>query len=229
MAPSGLNFRTGLRTTNYLFTQEQNSGAFGSPQRYYKLKYKLQEDAQINHLDFTVYHMPAEITGVFVSGFSQGQTGGITISVDTPQNGTFFKVRQFDLYTGATSGFNPSSRNLLKNFPIFSNKTSYDLRILKDEQPKGRNLFYKLLPSDDFGTGYFWTGALSGTLDYPREARTFLEAIPVRGSLQDRTGIFTGLASPALTEYDGISFYQTGVNQNLYVVKSGQWKTVQLT
>ena len=68
MAPSGLNFRTGLRTTNYLFTQEQNSGAFGSPQRYYKLKYKLQEDAQINHLDFTVYHMPAEITGVFVSG-----------------------------------------------------------------------------------------------------------------------------------------------------------------
>ena len=85
-----------------------------------------------------------------------------------------------------------------------------------------------MLPTDDFGTGYFWTGVVSGSLDYPREARTFLEAIPVRGSLQDRTGIFTGYATPALTEYDGISFYQTGVNQDLYVVKSGQWKTVSL-
>ena len=172
--------------------------------------------------------MPAEITNVSVSGYEQGQTGGITLTLDTPKNGSFFKVRQFDVYTGATSGFNPSSSNLFKNVPIYLNRVSYDLQILKDEQPKGELLYYKILPYDDFATGYFWTGAISGTLDYPREARTFLEAIPVRGSLADRTGVFTGLATPTLTEYDGIAFYQTGMGQDFYIVKSGQWKTVSL-
>lgn len=229
IAPSGANFRTGLVTTNYLFTKEQNSGAFGgTAQRYYKLKFNLQEESLTNYLDYTIYHIPAEITGAYVSGYSQGQTGAVTITVQTPKNGSFFTVRQFDLYTGLTSGFSPNTGNLMKNFPIYSNRISYDLNILKDEQPKGQSVYYKILPHDDFSTGYFFTGALSGTLDYPTEPRTFLEAIPVRGNLQDRTGIFTGLATPALTEYDGITFYQTGVGQNFYVVKSGQWKTVQL-
>ena len=229
LAPSGANFRTGLVTTNYIFTKDQNSGAFGgTPQRYYKLKFSLQEESMTNYLDYTIYHMPAEITGVSISGYSQGQTGAVTLTVNTPKNGSFFTVRQFGLYTGATSGFYPSTGNLMKNFPIFGNKTSYDLSILKNEQPKGQSLYYKILPYDDFSTGYFYTGTISGILDYPVEPRTFLEAVPVRGSLQDRTGIFTGLASPALTEYDGLAFYQTGVGQNLYVVKSGQWKTVQL-
>jgi len=229
LAPSGANFRTGLVTTNYIFTRDQNSGAFGGvPQRYYKLKFSLQEESLTNYLDYTIYHMPAEITGASVSGYSEGQTGAVTITVNTPKNGSFFTVRQFDLYTGSSTGFSPNTGNLMKNFPIFGNRTSYELNILKNEQPKGQPLYYKILPYDDFSTGYFYTGAISGTLDYPIEPRTFLEAVPVRGSFQDRTGVFTGLASPTLTEYDGLAFYQTGVGQDFYIVKSGQWKTVQL-
>lgn len=227
-APSGENFRSGVVSTNYLYTYEQNSGAFGSPQRYYKLKFKLQEDAQINYNVFTIYHLPAEISNVRVSGYAEGQTGAVTLSVDTPDNGSNFLVRQFSVYSGASSGFYPSTGNLIKSFPIYRTLSSYDLKINQSEQAKGAACYYKVLPTDDFGTGLFYTGVTSGLLDYPREARTFLEAIPVRGSLQDRTGIFTGLASPALTSYDGISFFQTGVNQDLYVVKSGQWKTVPL-
>lgn len=227
-APSGENFRSGIVSTNYLYTYEQNSGAFGSPQRYYKLKFKLQEDAKVNYNIFTIYHLPAEISNIRVSGYSEGQTGGVTLSVDTPNNGANFLVRRFDVHSGDSSGFYPTSGNLIKSFPIYQTRSSYDLQIQKDEQIKGATCFYKVLPYDDFATGYFWTGTVSGSLDYPRDARTFLEAIPVRGSFEDRTGIFTGYATPALTEYDGISFYQTGVNQDLYVVKSGQWKTVSL-
>jgi hypothetical protein len=227
-APSGENFRSGVVSTNYLYTYEQNSDAFGTPQRYYKLNFKLQEDAQTNYNVFTIYHLPAEITDVRVSGYNEGQTGSVTLSVDTPTNGTNFLVRQFNVYTGASTGFYPSTGNLLKNFPIFRTLTSYDLKINQSEQTKGVNCYYKVLPYDDFASGYFWTGNASGLLDYPREARTFLEAIPVRGTLEDRTGIFTGYATPALTSYDGISFFQTGVGQELYVVKSGQWKVATL-
>jgi len=227
-APSGENFRSGVVSTNYLYTYEQNSGAFGSPQRYYKLKFKLQEDAQTNYNLFTIYHLPAEISDIRVSGYNEGQTGGVTLSIDTPQNGTNFLVRQFDVFTGASTGFSPSTGNLLKSFPIYRTLTQYNLQINQSEQTKGVDCFYKVSPHDDFGTGYFWTGLASGVMDYPREARTFLEAIPVRGSLVDRTGIYTGLATPTLTSYDGISFYQTGVGQDLYVVKSGQWRVVSL-
>lgn len=228
-AVSGQNFRTNLVTTNYLFTKEQNSGAFGGdPQRYYKLRFKLKEDNLVNTLDYTIYHLPAQITNASVSGFSEGQTGLVSINLETPDNGSRFTIKKFSVYTGANSGFSAYSGNLLKEFPIYTNRTSYTLSILKDEQPKGEVRFYKILAHDDFSTGYFWTGELSGTLDFPREARTFLEGVPPRGSFEDRTGIFTGLATPAVTEYDGITFFQTGVGQNFYIVKSGQWKTVQL-
>ena len=227
-APSGENFRSGVVSTNYLYSYEQNSGAFGEPQRYYKLKFKLQEDAQINYNVFTIYHLPAEISDVRVSGYAQNQTGAVTLTVDTPNNGTNFLIRQFNVYSGASSGFYPTTGNLLKTFPIYRTLNSYDLQINKTEQTKGVDCYYKVLPYDDFASGYFWTGNASGLLDYPREARTFLEAVPVKGSLEDRTGIFTGYASPELTSYDGLAFYQTGVNQDLYVVKSGQWKTVSL-
>lgn len=229
-APSGENFKDGVVSTNYLYTYDQNSGAFGGiPQRYYKLNFKLREEAKINHNLFTIYHLPAEISDVRVSGYNEGQTGGVTLSIDTPSNGTNFLTRQFDIYTGSSTGFSPSTGNLLKSFPIYRTSTQYSLQINQDEQTKAVPCYYKILPHDDFATGFFWTGIASGVMDYPREARTFLEAIPVRGSLEDRTGIFTGLASPALTNYDGISFYQTGVDQNLYVIKSGQWKTVNLS
>lgn len=228
-APSGENFKSGVVSTNYLYTYEQNSGAFGTPQRYYKLNFKLQEGAQTNYNSFTIYHLPAEISSVRVSGYAEGQTGAVTLSVDTPSNGTNFLVRQFNVYTGASSGFAPWTGNLLKTFPIYRTLPSYSLQINQTEQIKGTTCFYKVLPYDDFSSGYFWTGDASGLLDYPREERTFLEAVPVRGSLQDRTGIFTGYASPALTSYDGLSFYQTGVNQDFYVVKSGQWKVLSLS
>jgi hypothetical protein len=229
-APSGENFRNGVVSTNYLYTYEQNSGAFnGDPQRYYKLNFKLQEDAKINYNLFTIYHLPAEITDVRVSGYNEGQTGGVTLSIDTPSNGTNFLTRQFDVYTGSSAEFYPFTGNLLKSFPVFKTSQSYDLQIVSNEQDKGVFCYYKVLPHDDFATGFFWTGVASGVMDYPREARTFLEAIPVRGSFEDRTGIYTGLAAPEITPYDGISFYQTGVDQNFFIIKSGQWKTVNLS
>lgn len=228
-APNGENFRTGIASTNYLFTYEQNSGAFaGEPQRYYSLKFKLNEDSQTNTNIFTIYHLPGQIDNVSVSGFSEGQTGGVTLTVNSSRNGNDFLLRRFDVYSGESSDFYPNSSNFIKSFPVFRNLNSYELQIQRGEQLKGVDCFYKVLPYDDFGTGYFWVGEASGKLDYPRDARTFIEAIPPRGSYEDRTGIFTGLATPAITEYDGITFFQTGENQDFFIVKSGQWKIVQL-
>ena len=64
----------------------KSSGAFGgTAQRYYKLIFNLQEESLTNYLDYTIYHMPAEITGAYVSGYSEGQTGAVTITVNTPK------------------------------------------------------------------------------------------------------------------------------------------------
>lgn len=224
VAPSGSNFRSGISSTNYVFTYEQNKEAFaGEAHRYYQLNFRLQENAEINFSNFTIYHLPAQINAAQVSGYSEGQTGAVSLFLSVPDNGTKFLVRQFDVFTGANSSFSPNSGNLLKSVPIFDSDISYSLQIDKEEQPKGEILYYKVLPYDDFSTGLFWTGQLTGVLDYPQEAKTFTEGIPPFGSSGQRSGIFTGYSVPQISPFDGITFYQTGSGQNLYVCHSGQW------
>lgn len=42
-----------------------------------------------------------------------------------------------------------------------------------------------------------------------------------------RTGFYSGLATTGITPYDGLIVFQKP-EQDLYIVKSGQWKTVSL-
>lgn len=52
---------------------------------------------------------------------------------------------------------------------------------------------------------------------------------PPRLSFQERTGLFTGLASTGLTPFDGFLCFQTGLSgQNFYAVHSGMWKKISL-
>ena len=48
-------------------------------------------------------------------------------------------------------------------------------------------------------------------------------------TLGQRTGLWSGLASPSGTPYDGLMVYQINSGQNLMIVQSGMWKTVTLT
>ena len=44
-----------------------------------------------------------------------------------------------------------------------------------------------------------------------------------------RTGLFSGYASPLSSVYDGLTVFQISPNQQLMIVQSGMWKTVQLS
>ena len=52
---------------------------------------------------------------------------------------------------------------------------------------------------------------------------------PPRLSFQERTGLFSGLSTTGLTQYDGFTCFQTGISgQALFVVQSGMWKRASL-
>ena len=52
---------------------------------------------------------------------------------------------------------------------------------------------------------------------------------PPRISFEERTGLFSGLATTGVTEYDGLTCFQTGSSgQALFIVQSGMWKEANL-
>jgi hypothetical protein len=109
------------------------------------------------------------------------------------------------------------------------NVSSQTFSIFAGEVPVNEFVYYKFIPKDDFGTGYIYNAETSGYLFSPPQQLSYTNAIPPVLSFEQRTGnFFTGLNSPASQpSVDGALIYQTGSSgQNLYLVKSGQWKTI---
>ena len=112
---------------------------------------------------------------------------------------------------------------------FLENSVSHSFFVSANEIPTNQYLFYKFLPKDDFGTGYIYGNEVSGYLFAPPTRFIFTNGIPPTLSFEQRTGnFFSGLASPSVVSgVDGALIYQTGNSgQNLYLAKSGQWKTI---
>lgn len=66
----------------------------------------------------------------------------------------------------------------------------------------------------------------SGVFDYLGPTGRFF---PPLLTYEARTELYSGFLTTGITPYDGLLVYQTTSGQNLYVVQSGMWRTVNLT
>jgi len=172
-----------------------------------------------------------ETTGIsqLINSPLSGQVN-FTVNFDTDSVENYI-VRSLDVYTGANTGeqHSVSGFGLLKTINFLENASSQDFSVLAEEVPVNQFVYYKFIPNDDFGAGYIFNAETSGYLFLPPEQLVYTNAIPPTLSLERRTGnFFTGLDLPqSQPNYDGALIYQTGsYGQNLYLVKSGQWKTI---
>lgn len=178
VAPSGLNFETGLKDPSYTFSYEKNTSAFyGYPQREYSLVFKLSENSPstTSSGQFSVYHNAAQVSGI--SGVIDGtlqvgdfryKTGSIDINLSMLNN-QYYSISKFEIYTGSNSGFpvvTGSGSNMLKSITVFEQKEQYTLTINNGEQQSdGLYYFYKILPYDDFGSGALYSSpSISGQM-----------------------------------------------------------------
>ena len=139
-------------------------------------------------------------------------------------------ARSVDIYTGSSTGteYSLTGFEFLKNVNFLENVSSQNFSVFANEIPNNQFVYYKFVPKDDFGTGYVYTGVTSGYLYSPPVKFAYTDGIPPRLSFEQRTGnFFSGFNSAANTQSDGALIYQTGTSgQNLYLVKSGQWKRI---
>jgi len=172
IAPSGLNYATGLKDPNYTFTYDDNYTAFaGSAKRQYTLVFKLSEasPSTTSSGQYNVYHNEAQISGISgvldgslqVGGY-RNRTGTIDINLITSNN-LYYNVSRFDIYSGNSSSFTVvtgtgAGSNLMKSVSIFSQSDRYTLTINDGEQPfDDKYYFYKIIPYDDFGSGSLYS------------------------------------------------------------------------
>jgi len=172
IAPSGLNYETGLKDPNYTFTYEKNLAAFsGNPQRQYSLIFKLSEAslATTSSGRFNVYHNEAQLSnisgvldGTLQGGGYRNKTGSIDINLSLTGQ-SYYNMSKFEIYTGNASNFavvtgTGAGANMLKGISIFEQKQNHTLTISEGEQPfDDRYYFYKILPYDDFGSGILYS------------------------------------------------------------------------
>lgn len=172
-----------------------------------------------------------ELTGVteLLNSPLSGQINfTVNFDADAVEN---YITRGVDIYTGSNTGtqYSLSGFELLKTVNFLENASSQSFSILSTEVPNNQFVYYKFVPKDDFGTGYVYGSETSGYLFSPPQQLFYTNAIPPTLSFDQRTGnFFSGFSSPSSAPaYDGALIYQTGSSgQNLYLVKSGQWKTV---
>jgi hypothetical protein len=185
------------------------------------------------------YNPPSNNSSILIqetTGINQLITGALTGQVNFTVNfdsGSLenYIVRSLDVYTGTNIGqeHSVSGFGLLKTVNFLQSASSQNFSILAEEVPTNQFVYYKFIPNDDFGPGYIFNSGVSGYLFQPTQQLFYTNAIPPTLSFEARTGnFFTGLNSPqSQPDYDGALIYQTGSSgQNLYLVKSGQWKTV---
>jgi hypothetical protein len=140
-------------------------------------------------------------------------------------------VRSVDIYTGSNSGNydDLSGFNILKTVDFIVDAQTHTFSIFSDEVLTNQNIYYKFIPRDDFDTGVLYTQAVSGYLFQPPELFTFDQGVPPTLTFPERTNnFFSGFNTPAIVDgSDGALIYQVGESgQNLYLLKSGQWKTI---
>jgi hypothetical protein len=158
-----------------------------------------------------------------------------TINFD--QNfGSYYQTRGVDIYTGSLSGQRPDSLSgfsFLKRTTFLENKATQDVKVFFYEVPSNTGIIYKFVPFDCFDTGltYYNNGLFAYIFTEP-QIFTFENGIPPALSFEQRTGnVFSG-RNPELTPInvpgrDGNLIFQTGNSgQNLYLLKSGLWKTI---
>jgi len=188
IAPSGLNFETGLKDPSYTFSYDKNNTAFsGAPQREYSLVFKLSETSPSTTSSgkYTVYHNPAQLSGIsgvidgtLQSGNYRNKTGAININLSMLDN-PFYSISRFEIYTGNSSGFavvtgSGVGSNLMKGISVFEQKRDYTLTINDGEQQSdGSYYFYKILPYDDFGSGVLYSSPPISGLMYSVETPAF--------------------------------------------------------
>ena len=175
-APSGSNFETGLVGPTYIFTKQKNIQAFdGNPQRSYSLTFKLREQSpsSVSSGIYSIYHNEAVISGF--SGVLDGtsganrQTGKIAINLSM-SGIDYYDVSKFEIYSGFSPSFSVvtgtgAGANMLKSIAVFQQKQDYTLTINEGEQPIDGNYYhYKILPYDNFGSGFVSTSPISGIM-----------------------------------------------------------------
>ncbi len=172
-----------------------------------------------------------ELTGVtqLLNAPLSGQINfTVNFDADAVEN---YITKGIDVYTGANTGtpYSLSGFALLKTVNFLENASSQSFSIFANEVPNNQFVYYKFVGQDDFGTGYVYGAETSGYLFSPPEQLFYTNGIPPTLSFDRRTGnFFSGYNSPAnVPNSDGALIYQTGSSgQNLYLVKSGQWKTI---
>ncbi len=188
IAPNGLNFSTGIKDSNYVFSYDDNLLAFnGSRKRQYSLTFKLSEASPptTSSAKFNIYHNEAQISGVssvldgtIITGTSRNRTGTVDINL-TLANSSYYSISKFQIYTGFSSSFavvtgTGAGSNMLKEISIFDQKQNYTLTINDGEQPFDHNYyFYKILPYDDFGSGVLYSSPPISGIIYSVVAPSF--------------------------------------------------------
>jgi hypothetical protein len=172
-----------------------------------------------------------ELTGVteLLNSPLSGQIN-FTVNFDSDSVENYI-TRGVDVYTGSNTGieYSLSGFELLKTVSFLENASSQSFSIFSNEVPNNQFVYYRFVPKDDFGTGYVYNSEVSGYLFSPPQQLFYTNAIPPVLSFDQRTGnFFSGFSSPSdAPNTDGALIYQTGSSgQNLYLVKSGQWKTI---
>ena len=159
-------------------------------------------------------------------------SGQINFSINFDANAVEnYITRSVDIYTGLNTGlaYSLSGFELLKTVNFLENSSLQEFSVFSNEVPTNQFIYYKFVPKDDFGTGFIYGSEVSGYLFSPPERYFYTNAIPPVLSFEQRTGnFFSGLNSPVeISSSNGALIYQTGSSgQNLYLVKSGQWKTI---
>lgn len=243
------NFATNQTNLDFLFTQQQNAQYFDplAAQRYYKLLFKVYNQGLDSAALATIYHQPAIIDSVVVEdAFSTTGANGQPVISDTTGlcnfyidfasgAGVRYVARSVDIYTGAASGTANSFAGFtfLKNIAFAQDASFQKVTLTAQDVPANQYIFYKFIPYDDFGEGFYTRDSVSGYISYDEGKLSYPVGIPPVLPTDSRTGLFfSGLNSPVSnqTGVDGAIIFQsdTGSNQDWYVVKSGQWKKLAI-
>ena len=227
------NFAVDQQALNFKFPQTKNAALFGSSgaQRYYNLLINVKNEGLENSVLSTIYHIPAKIDSVDVTDFYSGVTGRIDFSLTfDDQSVSNYITRSVDVYTGTSLGspYSIVGYSFFKNIPFLNNVSVQNFSLSADEVLNNANIYYQFVPYDDFGNGFVYSGGVSGYLKTEPQLLNYDYGIPPVLDFEDRTGLyFSGLASPENNYRDGSLIYQTGASgQDLYLVKSGQWKII---
>jgi hypothetical protein len=227
------DFAINQQALNFNFSQTKNAELFGvlGAQRYYNLLINVRNEGLENSVFTTVYHIPARLDSVDVQDFYSEITGKIDFSLTfDDQSVTNYITRSVDVYTGASLGsaYSTAGYSFFKNVAFLNNAAVQNFSLFASEIPNNTNIYYQFVPYDDFGSGFVYSGGVSGYLKTEVQLLNYDYGIPPVLNFEDRTGLyFSGLSSPQNNYRDGSLIYQTGASgQDLYLVQSGQWKRI---